>query len=140
MASLGATGYELDVSSIGDTEKKEIIAQIDAYKQIDELIRKGDLYRLSDPYTSKRFCVMVVSKDKTRAYIVCENLLGIPHDIFAERLRLDGLADDKLYRIEETGLSVRGSALKNIGVPIPHLSDFGAFAWHISEIEKENDA
>ena len=75
VASLGATGYELDLSKMTKEDKEKTKAQIAAYKEIDELILKGDLYRLSDPFEGKYFCEMVVSKDKSRAYVVGERML-----------------------------------------------------------------
>lgn len=133
IASLGATGYELDLTKLSKEEKNQIKDQIENYKQIDELILKGDLYRLSDPFTSNYFCVMAVSKDKSRAYIVGERFRGVPCD--HERvLKLRGLAETKRYKIQELNRIASGRALMNAGVMFPRLPDCGSWIWHIEEI------
>lgn len=60
IASLGATGYELDLTKISSEEKEQIKTQIRDYKAIDELVLRGDLYRLKDPFKDDYFCVMLV--------------------------------------------------------------------------------
>lgn len=134
IASLGATGYELDLSKISEEEKRETAKQIEEYKRIDELVLKGDLYRLCNPFTHSYFCEMLVSKDKTQAYVVGERSLRVPHDIGGARLRLTGLDEEKTYLIEETGLVLSGKALANVGLIFPRLLDFGSWAWHIREV------
>lgn len=49
VASLGAFGYELDLSKMTEEEKTLTKAQIESYKRTSELILKGDLYRLMNP-------------------------------------------------------------------------------------------
>lgn len=134
IASLGATGYELDPSKLTEEEKKETKAQIEAYKRISELVLKGDLYRLSSPFTENYFCEMLVSKDKTTAYLVGERFHGDPND-YMRILRLNGLDDRKTYRIEELGFTASGKALRTVGVPFPRLSDFGGWTWHLTEVK-----
>ena len=77
IASLGAFGYELDVTKMTEEEKEGVKAQIEAYKRIDDLVLSGDLYRLSNALESNYFCVLVVRKDKGEAYVVGERGLCI---------------------------------------------------------------
>ncbi len=132
IASLGATGYELDLTKLSEEDKEQVRAQIANYKQIDELILKGDLYRLSDPFTTNYFCEMIVSKDKMKAYIVGERFRGDPYD-HDRILKLNGLDENKMYVIKELGLTASGKALTNVGVYYPRLSDCGSWIWHIEE-------
>lgn len=134
IASLGATGYELDLSKLSDDEKAQVKEQVDAYKKIDELILKGDLFRLSDPFNTNYFCEMVVSKDKTQAYVVGERFRTEPND-HDRVLYLNGLDDDKIYIIEELSVTVSGKALKNVGVLYPRVSDTGSWTWHLREVK-----
>ena len=55
IASLGAFGYELDLSKMADEEKEQTKKQVEQYKRIDELILKGDLYRLISPLEQNYF-------------------------------------------------------------------------------------
>ncbi len=134
IASLGAFGYELDLSQLSEEEKGQVKAQIENYKQIDELVLTGDLYRLSDPFTTNYFCEMLVSKDKSKAYVVGERFRGAPCD-HDRVLKLKGLDGNKAYKIPELGVAASGKALMNAGLFYPRLPDCGCWIWHIEEVE-----
>lgn len=133
IASLGATGYELDLSKLSDEEKAETKEQVRDYRKISELVLKGDLYRLSNPFKENYFCEMLVSKDKTKAYVAGERFHGDPCDC-NRFVRLYGLDENKIYRIEELNVTASGKALASAGVLFPRLSDFGSWTWHIEEV------
>ncbi|MDE7454874.1 MAG: alpha-galactosidase, partial [Clostridia bacterium] len=118
IASLGATGYELDLSKLTDGEKLLVKQQVENYKQIQDLILQGDLYRLSSPFDSPYFAVMVVDKTKTNAYVVVERGLTLPRDV-NRIIRLNGLDDDKTYYVEELDITASGKALHNCGIVVP---------------------
>ena len=132
IAALGATGYELDLTKLTDDEKKQVKEQIDNYKSIEALVLKGDLYRLSDPFSSHCFCEMIVSKDKKSAIVV--GLFSRNDPLENERvLRLYGLAPEKMYCIRELDVTASGKALCSGGVFLPRLKDFGSWIWHLEE-------
>lgn len=133
IASLGPTGYELDLSKLTGEEKQQVAEQIAHYKKIADLILAGDSYRLCDPFQSNYFCQMIVSKEKTRAYVCGECILGVPC-AYDQRVRLTGLAPEKMYHIEELNVTASGRALTQAGLLLPKLPDFGAWTWHIEEI------
>ena len=117
-----------------EEEKALTKKQVENYKRTDELILKGDLYRLMNPLERNYFCEMVVSKDKKEAYVVGERIHGIPCD-YNQYIYLRGLDDDTLYEIEELHLRVSGKALKNAGLLLPKLSDFGSWTWHLKQVD-----
>lgn len=131
IASLGATGYELDLGRLSAEEKAQVKEQIANYHEIEQLILRGDLYRIADPYQGNLFCVAVVSKDKTRAYVVGMRIHALPGD-FDRRIRLKGLRCEQTYTVEELGLTLRGDTLMNAGLLLPRLPDFGSWVWHLS--------
>lgn len=133
IASLGATGYELDPGALTEKEKEQIKKQIRDYRGIDELVLSGDLYRLIDPFGVERFAEMLVSKDKTRAYVVGECFRAEPcgHDRI---MKLAGLNEDYEYEIEELGLTASGKALMNAGLTVPRLIDYDCWIWHIKKV------
>ncbi len=133
VASLGATGYELDLSKLTDEEKKMVKEQITQYKQVEDIILCGDLYRLRSPFDTNFFCEMVVSKDKSRAYIVGETIHGLPF-MFCEHMKLCGLAKDKIYYVPEIDLKASGDALMNLGIPLPCIQDYHAWIWNVIEV------
>ena len=133
VASLGAFGYELDLSKLSEEEKERVKVQILNYKEIDDLILKGDLYRLSNPFNSNYFCEMLVSKDKTSAYIVGERFRNEPNG-HEELLKIHGLADEKIYCISELNVTVSGKALSGKGIVLPRIGDCESWTWHIEEV------
>ncbi|MDE6398925.1 MAG: alpha-galactosidase, partial [Clostridiales bacterium] len=135
IASLGATGYELDPVNLTDEEKATCRAQIAAYKEISELVLTGDLYRLLSPFEGNRFCEMLVSKDKRRAYVVGEQLRCVPTAV-TECVRLQGLDENKTYRIVELDRAASGKAFMRVGVPLPVLGDYESFVWHLEEVKQ----
>lgn len=135
IASLGATGYELDLSKLTEEEKAQVKEQVDRYKEIDDLILNGDLYRLSDPFTTDYFCEMVVSKDKTKAYVVGERFRGDPCD-HDRVLKLRGLDENKIYIIRELNVTAGGGVLMSAGLLYPRLSDCGSWMWHLEEKQR----
>lgn len=130
IASLGAFGYELDLSKMTDEEKKLTKSQVENYKRTDELILNGDLYRLMNPLEQNYFCVMVVSKDKSEAYLVGERIHGLPFD-YNQYVYLRGLDENALYEIEELKMKASGAALRNAGLLLPKLHDFESWTWHL---------
>ena len=136
VASLGTFGYELDLSKLTDKEKELVKAQIRDYKAIDDLVLKGDLFRLSDPFDGNYFCEMLVSKDKTRAYLVGERFRADPCD-HERLLKIYGLADEKIYRIVELNKIASGKVLAGRGIVLPRVGDCGSWILHFEEVKKE---
>ena len=136
IASLGASGYELNVSALSDEEKNACRNQITAYRKISDLVLRGDLFRLSNPFSENYFCEMIVRKDKRFAYVVGEQLRAMPLSN-THFVKLVGLAEEKLYCIEELNVTVSGKTLASVGAPLPKLGDYESFIWHIAEMKNE---
>ena len=134
IASLGATGYELNLSAMSEEEKKQAKAQVENYAKIQDLVLEGDLYRLSSPFTSNFFCEMLVSKDKSKAYAAMERIKASPNEIAAP-VFLTGLDKEKTYFIEELGVTASGGVLASRGVLLPRGGDYEAWVWHITEVK-----
>lgn len=133
IASLGATGYELDPGALASDEKERVKQQIRDYRKIEDLVLMGDFYRLIDPFACERFAVSIVSKDKTCAYVVGECFRAEPcgHDRI---IKLRGLCDDYEYFIEELGLTASGKALTSAGLTVPRLIDCDCWIWHLRKV------
>ncbi len=134
IASLGATGYELDLGKLTEEERSAVKEQIAAYKRIEDLVLTGDLYRLSDPFAGNYFAEMLVAKEKTSAYFVGMTVHAVPAD-FPRRIRLAGLDANKKYRVEELGICCSGGALMYAGLPLPSLGDFATWTFHLTAEE-----
>ncbi len=135
IASLGAFGYELDVTKLTDEEKKIVREQIAEYKTVRSLVKNGDLFRIFSPFSDGMFCVSVVSKDKDVAYVAGMKWLDAPNNKHVI-IKLKGLDDNKNYFVKELGLTLSGKYLKNVGLPIKNGYDFAQISLHLSAVKK----
>ena len=115
VAHLGATGYELDTTALNSDELAEIKAQIAKYKEMEDLVLNGDLYRLNNPLEENLFAEMLVSKDKSKANITMMRPLCRPNGEWI-RVYPKGLDEDTLYCVKETGLVKTGATLMSLGL------------------------
>lgn len=120
VASFGTYGYEFDLSEFSAEDKAVFKTYSQEYKKYEDLVLKGDLYRLISPENSS-FCAYIkVSKDKNRAQLT---FLELQATGFVECmvLKLKGLNPDKLYKNLETGEVLHGATLMNVGIRIGDL-------------------
>jgi alpha-galactosidase len=130
VAFTGAFGYELDLSLLGAEDREEVKRQTGFYKQVRQLLLRGDLYRLCSPFDSNEAAWMVVSPDKGEALVTHVTILA-PPNAPQRFLRLKGLDAAAKYQIDN--FVRRGDALMNIGLPIPYPSgDFVSCQWRLS--------
>ena len=130
IASLGPTGYELDVTKLTEEDKCNVKTQIDSYKRISDLILNGDLYRLRNPFTGCDFCETVISKDKKTVYgvyLALENLDG-------DKVYLSGLDKNMIYKDVLTGVEYRGETLMENGISIPALEKYQSYTFELNAI------
>ena len=134
VALAGTFGYELDVTKLSEEDKAAIPKQIDTYHKYNELIRLGDYYRLASYSKNNLYdCYEVVSKDKSEALITFVQVLNQPN-MHSINIKIDGLDDNKMYRIEGTDEVYRGLTLKNAGLLISRpWGDFQSMLIHLVE-------
>lgn len=133
IASLGATGYELDTTKLTDEQKGLVAAGNRVYREDEKLVLHGDLYRLTEYDNNELFAEMIVSKDKTFAKVVAMTYHPHGNDVLY-RLKLSGLDEQKQYRIVENNTIVHGSVLVNRGLYVPQTTgDYITHVWHLSE-------
>lgn len=114
VAMMGTFGYELDPRKLTQEEREAVKSQAAAYHKDYDLIREGDLYRLTDPTESRSFCDWeFVSPDRTRA-LFTRIMVRKPDCVF-QTLRLRGLDPERLYLEEETGRVCSGALLMSAG-------------------------
>lgn len=120
LATLGATGYELDPEKLTAEDAAQIRKDTENYRLLEPLILNGDLYRLNDPAQGNLFAEQLVSKDKKIALIVAMRPLCVANGT-AVRIYPQGLTAETLYEVRELKLTRRGSTLMHAGL----LLDFG---------------
>lgn len=134
IAMLGAFGYELDLNELSKSEKDLIFEQCQLFKKIYHIVKNGDLYRLINPFTTDYFSVMVMNKQKTEGYLWFYQRL-VDYGKTPIRLKLKGLAKERLYFVEHFNLSLSGDTLMNLGFTVPAFyEDFKSVLINIKEI------
>lgn len=107
-ATFGRLAYEFDPNTADGNVKLAVRAQILSYQDDASTVVDGDLYGIGD---AER-CLISVSKDKSRAYAVCDT---------TERavVKLCGLDEHNLYHVRELDKTFSGAALMYYGVTLP---------------------
>ncbi len=136
IASLGATGYELDPRRFTEDDRAQINADISAYLEREEMLLSGDLFRLSYPSGGAPFAEQIVSRDKRLSYIVVMRPLCVANGP-AIRVYPRGLDGDALYRVEGIGdILLHGSTLMNVGLLVNlGYDDFKTMTFTLRKVE-----
>lgn len=110
-------GYELNVGQLSEEEKQMICGQVKKHKTMEQLIREGDFYRLKSPFEENACAWQLVSKDKTKVYVIAAFQKKVPNagGIY---LKLQGLEKDFQYVVKPLDICVSGETLMNAGIPI----------------------
>lgn len=114
----GIFGYELDPKTLTKEEREEIKKQIVQYKKYEELIRKGNYYRLSNPGKDPYAAWLFTSENGDRALL---NVVVIENhsNMAVNYVKLKGLRPDAVYEDAGSGKKYYGSALMEAGIPMP---------------------
>ena len=129
-----AFGYELDITKIPEEDRQQIPAQTAMYHKYNDLIRRGDYWRIASYLENGSYdCYMVASKDKKEALVTYVQVLSRPN-FHSRRVRLKGLSPENRYRIEETGEVLGGDVLMQAGMLIaPLWGDYRSRLIHLTE-------
>ena len=99
VASFGCFGYELNLSELNETQKKQVADQVEFYKKWRKVFQFGDYYRLD------KYRLMVVSKDKSLAVALVFQKESRPNNDYLA-LQTKGLDPDKVYRIANRQVNI----------------------------------
>ena len=131
IARLGAFGYELDVNKLTEDDRSQIKDQVEEYKQTEDLILSGDLYRLNSPFEGNLFAEQIVSKDKEKSLIVIFQPISV-HNEDTVRIYPKGLDGESQYLIKELDIVRSGDTIMGMGLPatLPKR-DFESKTYHL---------
>ena len=115
VACFGAFGYELDLTKLTKEEHEMVRAQISFVKEYRDLIQKGIFFRLQSPFGNNISSWMIVSEDKRSAIVAYFKVLNDVNAPF-RKIKLYGLDENLLYKIESNNNFHYGSELMNIGL------------------------
>jgi len=121
VACFGTFGYELDLNQLSEEEQDAVRRQVIYYKEHGPVSAHGDYYRLTNPEKEREYAAfMSASEDRKRAVLgYVQRVSGANKGIIYLRLR--GLEEQTLYRVEELGLELSGAALMYAGLPMPAI-------------------
>ena len=130
-AMSGNFGYELDLTKLSPDDKEKIRKQITVFKENWEIIHNGLYYRDSNMMKEKDYTAWnFVSADKSEALLTVVTTAVRANDKI-HYVRCRGLDDNALYCCRETGLTLSGSILRTIGIPLPMIpGEYHAFTYH----------
>lgn len=97
VAAFGALGYELNLLTISNYDKKTITKQIEHYKKYRSTIQLGTFYRLMSPFDSNNCIWMSVDSKKNAVLGYYQKLKR--SNPGHERIRLKALSENKLYDV-----------------------------------------
>ena len=149
VALAGTFGYELDITKISEEEQQMIPKQIEVYHKYNDLIRRGDYYRIASYSANHEYdCYMVVSKDKREALMTYIQVLGEPNRR-SRRICLKGLKPEYNYRINGKDRVYGGDVLMSGGILIEsRKGDFKGEIFYLNaqesvikdkKLDKKND-
>ena len=114
VAMMGNLGYELDLTSLPESDKEVIAAQVAHYKDIRPVVQFGKQYRLINPEEgSNEAAVQFVYEDKVVVTYV-RTLSTI--EIIETTLKLKGLEEEALYCLQGTDQVYSGAELMYAGL------------------------
>lgn len=137
VAMHGTFGYELDPAKMTDEEMAVCLKQTEIYRKNQELIFRGDYYRLSAPNDGDIFSAwQFVSKDKARSLVfaVTEDISILDKNYY---VHVKGLDPEKQYTVKgnNTELTLSGKALDKVGLLLPHtVPPFTSFIFELNVI------
>lgn len=117
----GAFGYELDLDELTEEEIGKVRKQVTFMKAHRRLLQFGTFIRLVSPFTSNFTAWMVVSEDKKKAIVGYYRILNEANGPY-RRLKLKGLRDHLLYRLEGSEKGYYGDELMNAGLVVSDSS------------------
>ncbi len=118
VASCATFGFETGFVDITEEEKAEMRTYVRRYNEIYDLVLKGDLYRLKNPFESNFFVNQVMDKERTRGFVVYYRR-NTSYRALQERLYLRGLELDATYTIPQLNLTAKGRTLQEFGIVMP---------------------
>ncbi len=120
VAMAGSFGYELDLNTLNEEEKSEVLEQVKTYKRYQDLIYNGYYYRLCDPEEDQLSVWEFAAKDGAEILVQGVVYRAEPNAL-RRRIRLTGLEADAKYEIDGEEKIYSGTALMTGGILLPEI-------------------
>ncbi|MDE5429958.1 alpha-galactosidase [Elizabethkingia meningoseptica] len=103
VAMSGKLGFDIRVDEMNNQELKLSQNALKNYKNLQDLINNGEMYRLIAPYNNHQAAWMLTDKNKNKAVLYAYNMNTLLGDYFAP-VYFQGLDHDKKYLLKELNL------------------------------------
>lgn len=114
VALFGSYGFELDPRRVKEEDIEQIKITNEIYKKYRNVVMNGDLFRLSSPFETNEFSIIMVDKNKEKALFLMVNLLK---RLRANRfIRLRGLDPNKKYKNSLDNKTYEGDYYMKVGI------------------------
>ena len=114
----GGFGYELDLNTLTEEEKRIIKEQIITYKQQQKFIFEGKYRRLNNPHQGSRYVAWQYSSLDKKEILLQYVITKVEVNEEIVYIRLKELEPDACYKREGTTQVYKGAALMEAGIPI----------------------
>lgn len=135
VAMSGNFGFELDLTTMTDSDKEAVKESILLFKQYWGLIHNGRICRISSYEDRSEYIAWsFVSKDRSETLlnILTTNTHGNSHILY---VKCKGLDPDALYVCEQTKETYAGATLMYTGIPLPMKSgEYNSFQYYFTRI------
>jgi alpha-galactosidase len=131
-AMMGSLGIGGDLLAWTDEELEEACHLVERYKAIRPVVQGGDQYRLLSPREGDTTAFQYVSEDRARSVLF---VLRHPHKFLnpIPMVRLRGLKEGALYRVEGAKEPLSGAALMHRGIEVPLEGDLASAVIELTE-------
>ncbi len=128
VAMCGTYGFEINLLQVPEEELDAMAREIEIFKDIRDVIHRGDMYRLTSPFEGANACFEYVAPDKSRAVAIYVTSQG---RAFAtvRRLRFEGLDPNAVYVDPYSGREFGGDTLMNVGLTVSDAKDFASMLY-----------
>ncbi len=133
----GIFGYELDLTKMTEEELAQVKELTETAKAIQPLVLDGDFYRLRSPYETNECIWELVSRDRSRAFVLCSRILAVikRSRYYDPKIRLKGLDENAIYRDTVHNIEYSGSLLMNRGISVDYpVEDFATYGMLLERV------
>ncbi len=123
VAMFGRFGYELDLSSLTEEELNIVKEQIKKYHELEDVIHKGDMYRIKSPYDDNIVSWEFVSEDGNTVIMAIYTIMGTVHAPY-HKIKFKALDPDATYLNIDTNEQYDGDVLMTIGLNYEPRNNF----------------
>lgn len=125
----GVLGYELNLPKASKAVKETIRVQIEEYREYEDLILNGDLYRLLNPYETCCSAYYFINPDKSKILLTfLQDGTDAPREL---PLKISCADRESVYRDKKSGAVYSGEELRGGIKVIPSKQNNFAEMWYL---------